>query len=105
MGQEQEWVVLMGHSRLKEGGAPNGKIGKIEMVPVFLWKIGRKSKTHSTVLICFSMMGQFHVYGLIWVEYCSNHIWLGPNTPTPADCGLSLLLLQILSLTLGLLSS
>ena len=85
----------MGHSRLKEGGAPNGKIGKIEMGPVSLWKIGRKSKTHSTVLICFSMMGQFHVYGLIWVEYCGKHIWLGPNTPTSADYGLQRYLVSL----------
>jgi len=27
VGQEQEWVVLMGHSQLKEIGVPNGKIG------------------------------------------------------------------------------
>jgi len=67
------------------------------------------------------MMSQSCVYGLIWAEYCSkeqpdvtsyipcilslacnwsigNHIWLRPNTPTPANCGLSLLLLQIVSL-------
>ena len=55
-------------------------------------------QTHSTALICFSIMVNLvYMGGVLRNKIATGkqiRLMIRPNTPTPVDCGLSLLLLQ-----------